>query len=369
MIDCHTLKLDHDSNVSLTAQLEDQIRLLIAGGDLTPGEQLPPIRELAGRLGIHMHTVRSAYQRLAEDGLVSIHRRRGTIVREFRPLDWAEKHTATPTFSFGVLLPGSNPVYDAMIRGITEATLRNHWLPMFSFTNDDPILADRLVSQMVARGVDGFIVVATGMVRVLEDAAQLAGFPPIVFVDSPDMPGLRVLADNAGAAFLSTRHLIEHGHTRIGTITAPLDWPNVQECYQGYRRALAKHGLAFVPEMAEEGEDFSPNSGFQAALKLFRLPNRPTAVFAAADSLAVGVLQALDELGLRVPQDVALASFSDSIYAEMTRPQLTSSSFPAYQIGKQAAELLQAAMRGEVIPNNQIVLPSSLVVRQSCGCR
>jgi DNA-binding LacI/PurR family transcriptional regulator/DNA-binding transcriptional regulator YhcF (GntR family) len=369
MIDKNTLKLDPDSNVSLTAQLVEQIRLLIASGELAPGEQLPPIRELADRLGIHMHTARIAYQRLEEDGLVSIHRRRGTIVREFRPLDWAEKHTPTPTFSFGVLLPSSNPVYDGMIQGITEVTLHNRWLPMFSFTNDNPILTDRLVSQMVARGVDGFIVVATGMMQVFEDAGQMAEFPPIVFVDSPDMPGLRVLSDNAGAAFLSTQHLIEHGHSRIGMVSAPLDWPNVQECYQGYRRALAKHGLAYEPEVVVEAEDFTSNSGFQAGLELFQQPKRPNAVFVAADSLAVGVLQALGELDLRAPQDVALTSFNDSIYAEMTRPQLTSSSFPAYQIGKQAAELLQAAMRGEEIPDKQIVLPSSLAVRQSCGCR
>ena len=361
-----SLKLDPASNVSLTAQLVEQIRLLIAGGDLAPGTQLPPIREMAERLGIHMHTVRIAYQRLEEDGLVSIHGRRGTIVQEFRSLDWTEKHT--PSFSFGVLLPSYNLVYSAMIRGITEVTLQNRWLPMFSYTNDNPILADRLVSQMVARGVDGFIVVATGIMQVFEDATRMVDFPPIVFVDSPDMPGLRVLGDNAGAASLSTQHLIEHGHTRIGMITAQLDLPNVTECYQGYQRALQENGIAFDRELVIETEGFSPDSGFEAAMKLFQQPHYPKAVFVAADSLAVGVLHALAELGLRVPQDVALTSFNDSPYALITRPQLTSSSFPAFEIGKRAAELLQAAMLGEDPPQRQLLLPSSLAVRQSCGC-
>lgn len=363
------LKLNSESNIPLIAQLVEQLRFLIAGGELAPGTKLPPIRELAVQLGIHMHTVRIAYQRLEEDGLVSIQRRRGTIVQQFDAGALMEKHDAVPSFTFGVLLPGYNLVYEAMIRGITEATQRNHWLPLFSFTNDNPVLVDRVVNQMMVKQVDGFIVVATGMLGIFEDAARLADFPPIVFVDAPDMPGIRVLADTSGAAVLSTEHLIAHGHERIGMVTAPLDWPNVAECYQGYRRALARRGVAFDPNLVVEAEDFKPDSGYQAVLALFRQPEVPTALFAAADSLAVGALRALAELGLSVPEDVALTSFNDSSYAEMVSPQLTSSSFPAYDMGAAAAEMLHRAIRGEEIRENKVVLPSALVVRQSCGCK
>jgi DNA-binding LacI/PurR family transcriptional regulator len=362
------LKVTPDSNVSITAQLIEQIRWLIASGELSPGEQLPPIREMATQLGIHMHTVRIAYQRLEEDGLVSIQRRRGTIVQEFQALQMGKKSPQTPSFTFGVLLPNYNLVYEAMIRGITEATRRSHWLPVFSFTDDNPFLADRVVNQMVAKQVDGFIVVATGMMAVFEDAARLADFPPIVFVDAPDMPGYNVLCDTHEAARLSTQHLVDHGFTKIGMITAPLDWPNVLECYQGYRQALARNGVAFDPNLVVETEDFLPDSGFRAAMKFFQQVERPRAVFVAADSLAIGVMRALSELGLSVPGDVALTSFNDSLYAEMTHPQLTSSSFPAFRMGMAAADLLYRVIQGEEVSDKRVVLPSALAVRQSCGC-
>ena len=334
------LKVNPDSNISITAQLIEQIRWLIASGELTEGDQLPPIRELGAQLGIHMHTVRIAYQRLEEEGLVSIHRRRGTIVEDFNALEMAKRSTQPPSFTFGVLMPDYNMVYEAMIRGITQAAQRSRWLPLFSFTNENPVLTDRVVGQMAAKQVDGFIVVSTGMMEVFEDAARLEEFPPIVFVDSPDMPGYSVLCDNQGAAQLSTQHLVDHGYESIGMVAAQLDWPNVVECYQGYRLALADNSIPFDPNLVVESDDFLPDSGYRAAMKLFDREQYPKAVFAAADSLAVGVVRALTELGLSIPEDVALTSFNDSVYAEMTHPQLTSSSFPAFEMGISAVEML-----------------------------
>jgi DNA-binding LacI/PurR family transcriptional regulator len=362
------LKVNPESNVSMTAQLIEQLRWLIASGELETGQQLPPIRTLAAQLGIHMHTVRLAYLRLEEDGLVSVHRRRGTIVQEFKPLAMAQKGSQTPSFTFGVLLPGYNLVYEDMIQGITEVTQRNHMLPLFSFANDNPILTDRIVNQMVARQVDGFLVVSLGMMQIFEDASRLKDFPPIVFVDAPDMPGYQALCDAVGAAVLSTQHLIEHGHTEIGMITAPLDWPNVTECYQGYQQALAENDIPLNPEWVVETEDFMVDSGYDAGMALFQREERPKAVFVAGDSLAVGVCKALADLGLSIPEDVAVTSYNDGPYAEMAYPGLTSSTFPAYQMGAVAAEMLHEVISGREVSEKQVVLESSLVIRQSCGC-
>ena len=362
------IKVNPESNVSLTAQLVEQIRYLIASSSLNAGDQLPPIRDFAAQLGIHMHTVRIAYQRLEADGLVSIEGRRGTIVQAFSPTEMAEKGGITHSFTFGVLLPAYNLVYGEMIRGITEVTHQNHWLPMFSFTNNNPVLADRVVNQMVAKQVDGLIVVATGMIGVFEDSSRLEKLPPIVFVDSPDMPGYRVLCNNSGAAYLSTQHLIDHGHSRIGMITAPQDWSNVMECTNGFRQALKENDLEFDRTLIGEAADFSPDSGYRAGKDIFSKGERPRAVFAASDSLAVGLLRALSELGLSVPGDVAVTSFNDSPYAEMIHPLLTSSSFPAFELGAAAAEMLNQAILGEAVPEKRVVFPSVLAIRQSCGC-
>jgi LacI family transcriptional regulator len=256
-----------------------------------------------------------------------------------------------------------------MILGITDVTQGNHWLPLFSFTGDDPSLADRVVSQMVAKQVDGFIVVATGMMQIFEDASRLKDFPPIVFVDAPDMPGNCVLCNATEAGFLATQHLIkEHGHTEIGMISAPLAWPHVEECYLGYWKALQASDLEHKPEWVIETDDFFVESGYEAGLELFQREDHPRAVFAASDSLAVGVFKALADLGLKVPDDVAITSYNDSPYAEMTHPMLTSSTFPAYQMGVAAAEMLHQVISGREVSEKQVVLGSTLVIRQSCGC-
>lgn len=362
------IKVDPHADIPLVAQLTQQITWLIASEALHAGEKLPPMRELAQALGIHMHTVRAAYQRLEADLLVSVRPRIGTVVLPFDPNLVADARPDLPSNLIGVLLPAPVPVYQPLLAGIGEAASADRWLPVICYTGDNPLLTARTIHQLIARRVDGFIVVSSGVSENLLGTMDVERIPPIVYVDAPQMKSNCILADAQGAAYQATRHLIEHGHERITLISAPLDWENVETCLHGYQEALAESGLPYDSSMVVEVPDFGLHSGYQGALEMLKLDPRPTAVFVIADRLALGVMQALQASGIAVPGEIALASYNDIESAGLVKPGLTTSTFPAYEMGLLAMQRLKELLSGETADDEPIVLKTRLVIRQSCGC-
>lgn len=362
------IHVDSKAEIPLVAQLTQQITWLIASGELKEGDKLPPIRELAKALGIHMHTIRAAYQRLEADRLVSVRPGRGTIVLPLNPGYFAETRSSFPSFLIGVILPAPAPFYQPYIEGITHASSDGRWMPIFCYYSDNPFLVDRYIHQLIAKQVDGFIVTSPGATDILENLIQNDQFPPVVFVDAPHIQDNSILADLEGAACQATNHLIEHGHKRIGLITAPLDWENVLPCYQGYQKSLKEQGYEIDPNLVIEVSDFNPESGKEGALELIKKDNPPSAAFIIADGLAIGALQALEKSGVAVPKDLAITSFNNIVAAALVSPALTTANFPAYEIGALAARRLQDLLSGKKAEEGQTILESHLVIRQSCGC-
>ncbi len=362
------IKVDPHADIPLVAQLTQQITWLIASEALHAGEKLPPMRELAQALGIHMHTVRAAYRRLEADLLVSVRPRIGTVVLPFDPNLIADARPDLPSNLIGVLLPAPVQVYQPFLVGIQEAASVDRWLPVICYTGENPHLTARTIHQLIARQVDGLIVTSTYLTDNLLDTLDPERTPPIVFVDAPQMKHNSILADTQGAAYQSTRHLIEHGHKRIAMISAPLDWENVTPCLRGYQQALAEDGLPYDPDLVVEVPDFDLHSGYQGALEMLQIDPRPTAVFVIADRLALGVMQALRDSGIEIPGEVALASYNDIEGAGLVQPGLTTSTFPAYEMGLLAMQRLKELFSGEPMDDEPVVLETHLVIRQSCGC-
>ena len=356
------------AEIPLVAQLTQQITWLIASGELKEGEKLPPIREFARALGIHMHTIRAAYQRLEADRLVSVRPGRGTVLLPFDPSYIAESQHSPPSFLIGVILPAPAPFYQPYIEGISHATSDGRWMPVFCYFGDNPLLVDRYIHQLIAKRVDGFIVTSPGATDILENLIHNDQFPPVVFVDAPHIQQNCILADLEGAAYQATKHLIEHGHKRVGLITAPRDWENVFPCYQGYENALKEQGIEIDPNLVVEVSDFNPESGKEGALELIKKDNPPSAAFIIADGLAIGALQAFEKSGVSVSDDLAITSFNNIDAAALVSPGLTSATFPAYEIGALAAGRLQDLLSGKKAEGGQTILESHLVIRQSCGC-
>lgn len=362
------IQVSPKSDVPLVAQLVDQLTWLIAVGMLEAGDTLPSIRALAEPLSIHMHTVREAYHRLEAAGLVDVRRRRGTVVLPFDPIQIAKDYAPTPSFLFGVLLPSPRGVYQGFLQGVYEAAAEHGWMPLIAFTGDQVQLADRSFHQLLAKEVEGFIVASNPVITGLLALEAISDTTPVVHVDAPHQDANCILVDSERAAFLSTEHLLQHGHRRVAMITPPLDWEPVEPCYQGYQAALRSAGVEPEPDWVVQVHDFARDSGQQGILDLIDRPSPPKAAFFASDSLALGGLAGLRELGISAPHQFALTSYNNLDVAALVTPSLTTTTFPALEMGSRAVDMLFDLSNGELKEGGKITLDTELVIRQSCGC-
>ncbi|MCJ7735431.1 MAG: GntR family transcriptional regulator [Anaerolineales bacterium] len=365
----HKLQLNPDSDISLIAQLTRQITWLISSGELQAGELLPSMRDLANQLEVHMHTVRQAYQRLEADHLVSIRTRRGTEVLPYNPEALAAISGDTTSHLVGIILPNPVPFYTPYIQRIQNAARDLGYFPLFCYTFDNSFLAETFFNQLLTRQVDGFIITSLSLPSLVENPALREKYPPIVSVDMPDMPGYKVLLDLENAGYQAAAHLLSHGYRRLGLITPPLEWPNLTPYYQGYQKALAEYNLKPEPELIRIVQGFLEPFGQEGAEELLDLAQPPQAILCAADPLALGAMTAIRERGLSIPGDIALAGSNDIPSASLVNPALTTVSMPAAEMGSRAFNMLEKLLSGKKPPQEQIILPTELVIRRSCGCQ
>ena len=366
-----TFNLDPRSGLGIAAQIRSRIALQIADGDLAPGDRLPSVRSLAGRLGVNANTIRAAYAKLEADGLVETRHGFGSVV-----LATATGRAAGGAIGFGtntiaVLVAGLDPFYLPLLRGIEDAASERGTLVLVADTRDSSSLANAMTRRLVARGVDGIIAVSVGDLPDHQPGHQPGHkddhLPPIVYIDQPGRQGYSLLFDAPGAGHAATRHLVEHGHTRVGLITAPLSWPNVAEVHRGYLQALADTGHRPSPELVSEVPEFSIDAGHAGLDRLLALPDPPTAVLAAGSTLAFGATAAARMRGMQVPDDLAIIGYTDSPVATLLSPPLTMVEVPAREIGLRAARILSALIDGKKPRPRRTVLSTQLIVRDSCG--
>ncbi|WP_246278087.1 substrate-binding domain-containing protein [Phytohabitans rumicis] len=216
--------------------------------------------------------------------------------------------------------------------------------------------------------VAGFIVIINAVSPRYLAAVQDAG-KPIVIV-SHEIPGLDcpvVLPDNRTGIREAVAHLVGHGHRRIA-FAGYLGAKDVKQRYDAYREALVEHGLPVDPALLFPLDDNQMSSGEAAARAIVGAGMPATAVIAGTDANAIGLLETLAASGYRVPDDLAVVGFDDVRGASYTLPRLTTVNHPVDGIGRKAVATLVQRIRGEATPTGRIFVPTSLVVRESCGC-
>jgi LacI family transcriptional regulator, galactose operon repressor len=299
--------------------------------------------------------------------------RRGRVQKAAARLNYSPNVAARSlitnrTHTIGVLLPDLfGEFFSEVIRGIDHAAREAQLHLLLSSSHAD---TEELIAALRAmRGrIDGLIVMAPDIAapRALERASVEI---PLVMID----PGLgartcdSISIANHEGAYLLVKHLLDLGHRRIAMITGPPHNLDAEQRLAGYRRALKEHGGERDPELEVAG-DFSEPSGYDAAMRLLALKRPPTAVFAANDYMAIGVLGALSDAGVRVPQDMALGGFDDIAMSRYLNPPLTTVRVDAYGLGRRAAEWLIRNREGD--PSRKPLrdmMPTTLVVRGSCG--
>jgi LacI family transcriptional regulator len=181
-----------------------------------------------------------------------------------------------------------------------------------------------------------------------------------------DLPAPCVIPDDQGGGLLGTSHLLGCGYSRIAFINGPAQYEATHRRLEGYKEALYNAGVSFDPNLVRVGK-WHEDSGYRLAHELMTLPEPPNAIFCASDSIAVGALDALHELGLRVPDDVGLVGFDNRVLAQYQRPPLTTVALPLHEMGMLAGELLLAAILEGKTDAAIYQVPCKLIQRESCG--
>lgn len=359
-----SIEVHSDSPLPLASQISEQLRWLIANGTLRPGDELPGTEELADLIGVNVHTVRAGYQQLASDGLISIGRGRRAQVFSLDRVRLAAKASLVRTHSVGVIVPEFRQPYARLVEGIEAEASDQKAMVFVANAHESSERALDCLGRFWAKGVDG-IVVAAALINASHEVPSEG--PPIVYIDSPGAPGVSVEFDLMNSQYLATKHLIDHGHQQIGFVSPAHDLANIRPKVSGHRKALHEANLPENEILTVVTDDFSVASGVEAGLRLLRLSDSPSAITTSADSLAAGIYRAAHQLGVRVPQDVAISSNDDSELADLLVPPLTTVTLPLETAGRLAVLRIRELERGDN-PKVTTVLPVELVVRESCGC-
>jgi LacI family transcriptional regulator len=268
------------------------------------------------------------------------------------------RHNYVPSFAatalakgstrlIGMIVPGLSWHMVASINlGVASVTERTGFdIILYTATNDrdyGPVI-DRILTSSMSSG----LLVVTNQ-QPLEPLIQLnQDGMPVVVVNTLgthiDLPS--ITADNYGGALTAVNHLLQLGHERIGCVQGLMEYQCCQDRYRGYLEALRAAGIQPDPELTKPGE-FSPETIRVRARQMLTLPKRqrPTAIFAHSDVTAYAVMNAAVDCGLRVPEDVSVIGFDDIESAAQIRPPLTTIRQPFAEMGKQAAQLLLAAI-------------------------
>jgi LacI family transcriptional regulator len=272
------------------------------------------------------------------------------------------------THTLGVLLPELyGEFFSEVVRGIDLAARRERYQVLVSSSHADIEALVSAVRSMRGR-IDGLIAMAPDAASITAIQGFTRNFPITLLDPGKAVEGCESISiDNYTGALDMVRHLAKLGHRVIAMLKGPAGNLDADERLSGYRAALKESGLAASPDLEFEG-DFSEASGYRAASELMLRQPRPTAVFAANDYMAIGLIGALRDSPLRVPQDMAVTGFDDIPISQYLTPPLTTVRVNAYELGERAVQRL--------LPRLQVLRPSAsppeilatrLIIRSSCG--
>jgi DNA-binding LacI/PurR family transcriptional regulator len=269
----------------------------------------------------------------------------------------------------GLIIPTiKSSIFASSTHGVQEHAKEHGYSIIIGNTNYNPESEVELVRLLQQRRVAGLILTGiTRGVKELVNRLTRAGIPCVATWETVDDPGINYVGfDNFKAARAMTEYLIRLKHRRIGLIIGPYQRvERVRLRLEGYRKALEAYGIPFDPSLVME-RGYTLVEGKEAMGHLLSLANRPTAVFAASDVLAMGALAAARDRGLSVPGNVSIAGFDDIDFAAYTDPPLTTVKVPAYEMGQLAMKVLLERIENDASQVRQYCLDTDLIIRGSC---
>lgn len=283
----------------------------------------------------------------------------------YKPNRLASNLRKNKSSSIAVIIPDlSNTIFSDVVKGIKDEALEEGY-HILLFESGNSIEQELEYVELVKeKFADGIILVTARMLK--EEICRLSAEVPLVlacdYVEGYAVPTVSI--DNTSAARAATEYLIRLGHEKIGLITGPLDMILSRDRVKGYRQAMLLHEKPIADFYIQEG-DFTAKSGYDLTLKFLANHERPTAIFASNDEMAVGAIRACKDKGIAVPAEISILGFDDIPLGTWIEPKLSTVSQPNYDIGKHAIRMLFDIIHKKERSEKQIVLPFQILPRET----
>ncbi len=330
--------------------------------------EIATLKDVAKRAGVSTATVSHVINetRFVSDELKArVHQAMEEL--NYHPNAIARSLRRSKTHNIGMIVPDiSYPFLAEVARGVENAGFELGYNVILCDSDGDLEMEANYIELLREKKVDGIVFVATGESSSHVQALVEQGMP--VVICDRELPGVEVdtvIADNVGSGYQATEHLIGLGHSRIGCIAGPQTLEISNKRARGCKGALEQHSIPWREEWITRG-DFRSRGGYEAMRELLALDEPPTAVFACNDLMAIGAICAASQKKLRIPQDIAIIGCDDIASASFTNPSLTTVAQPKHEMGAAAVEMLVERIRDKSKPTTRRLLPTELVLRDSC---
>lgn len=282
----------------------------------------------------------------------------------------ARSLAAGSTTTIGVAMSFLASVYgQELVAGIEEEAQRHGMQLLFADTRDDGEREGRVIANLLAHHVAGMIIMPSAdwtdtALRLLSEHDT----PFVVLDRHQELDVDQVCVENEQASAAIVDHLLQIGHTRIGYIGGIEGLATSKERRDGYLLAHRRRGVP-VEEVLMVNGGSTEHDGRRAMQRLLALPERPTAVFVTNDAMSIGAVRAIKQVGLRIPEDMAMVCFDEFPWGDLLNPHLTTIAQPTYALGARAVQLLLRRLESPGAPGRTIRLAGEISHGTSCGCR
>ncbi|WP_209124021.1 LacI family DNA-binding transcriptional regulator [Alkalihalobacillus sp. BA299] len=327
--------------------------------------------EVAKRAGVSKTTVsriiNGNFQHVHEDTKEKVLR----IISElnYRPNALAKSLKQMKTNVIGIVLSNlQNPFWSSVLQGVEDTCHSNGYNLMICNSNDNSILEQEHIEGLQMKQVDGIIVNPTMKNKQLFQSLVSKDYPIIAINRKiEDVPIDTVVVDNIKGSELAMEHFIKSGKKSVAIIVYPPDGISPRlERIEGYKNALLKHGR-LINEKCISIVDEKKGAAKKEVKKILTSKEPPDAIFSTNNMMTLEILEGIKELGLRVPQDVSLIGYDETVWSKHLAPPLTTVNQPSYEMGKLAAEKLINLLNTKQKPEPKItLLQPNLIKRESC---
>ncbi|MFB9750101.1 LacI family DNA-binding transcriptional regulator [Paenibacillus hodogayensis] len=285
----------------------------------------------------------------------------------YQPSVIASALTGKKTYTLGLLIPDiSNPFFAEVARSVEDQGNQHGYSLIICSTDNKDERVERYLSLLQQKSVDG-IIIGTGVEnKEILNPLMESSIPTILI--ARDMAGLdlqTVLVDDFAGGTMAAQHLLELGHQALAVLAEDPKVSSSRERIRGFKETLVGSGIDLPGHWVQTCKDDLVKEGKLKAKALLQQTQRPTALFCCNDLLAIGALQAAKELGVKVPRDLSIVGFDNTILATVTDPPLTSVSQPTESMGKLAVDLIIEQLKTKVGSTPRRVLSPELCIRGS----